>query len=260
MRIVVCVKHVPDAQSDRRFEDGRLVRGEDDVLNELDENAVEAAVSAVEEHCGEVVALTMGPEGCDDVVLRALQMGADRGFAVTDDALAGADVRTTARVLAAAIRRIEAESGGADLVLAGMASGDGMTSMLPAALAATLGRPLLGLAHEVTVEDGERPRVRIRRATDDFDDVLTAEAPLVLTVTDQANEPRYPSFKTMKAARMKPLDEWSLDDLDLTVGEVARGIEVLDVAERVREGRGTIVTDSGDGGERLAEYLLTEGK
>ena len=66
MKIVVCIKHVPDVQSDRRMEDGFLVRGEEDVLNELDENAVEAAVSLVEELGGEVVTLTMGPEDAED--------------------------------------------------------------------------------------------------------------------------------------------------------------------------------------------------
>jgi len=90
MRIVVCIKHVPDVQSERRLEDGRLVRGEEDVLNELDENAVEAAVTLAEEADGEVIALTMGPEDAEDGVRRALQMGADSGVVVADDDLAGA--------------------------------------------------------------------------------------------------------------------------------------------------------------------------
>ena len=92
MKIVVCIKHVPDVQSERRLEGGRLVRGEDDVLNELDENAVEAAVALVEDLGGEVVALTMGPEDAEDGLRRALQMGVDAGVLVTDESLAGADV------------------------------------------------------------------------------------------------------------------------------------------------------------------------
>ena len=84
MKIVVCIKHVPDVQSERRLEGGRLVRGEDDVLNELDENAVEAAVCLAEEADGEVIALTMGPEDSEDGVRRALQMGADSGVVVAD--------------------------------------------------------------------------------------------------------------------------------------------------------------------------------
>ena len=130
MKIVVCVKHVPDVQSERRLEDERLVRGEDDVLNELDENAVEAAVSLVEEHDGEVVALSMGPEDAEEGLRRALQMGADSAVLVSDEALAGSDVVATARVLAAAIEKI----GEVDLVITGMASLDSMSAMLPGAL------------------------------------------------------------------------------------------------------------------------------
>lgn len=262
MRIVVCVKHVPDAQSDRRFEDGHMVRGEDDVLNELDENAIEAAVSLVEERGGEVVAVTMGPQDAEDAVLRALQMGADRGVLVSDERLAGSDAIGTAAVLAAAVRRIGADAP-VDLVVTGMASLDGMTSMLPSALAAQLHLPLLGLAHSMEVSGEEHPVVRIERTADGFDDVLEAPTPAVVSVTDQINEPRYPSFKTMKAARSKPLDEWSLDDLsDFEEGDELdqplSAIQVMDATARTRSGEGVLVTDSGDAGERLARYLLEE--
>ena len=264
MRIVVCVKHVPDAQSDRRFEGGRVVRGEDDVLNELDENAIEAAVSLVEGRGGEVIALTMGPEDAHEAVLRALQMGADAGVLVSDERLAGSDAIGTAAVLAAAIRRIGAGEP-VDLVLTGMASLDAMTSMMPAALAAQLHLPLLGLAHTMEVGEGEHPEVRIQRSADGFEEVLEAPTPVVVSVTDQINEPRYPSFKTMKAARSKPLEEWTLEDLhDFEEGEELdqplSAIQVMDATARTREGRGVLVTDSGDAGERLARYLLDEVK
>ena len=124
----VC-EHVPDMQSERRFEGGRLVRGEDDVLNELDENAIEAAVQLKEseEDAGreaEVVALTMGPEDAEDSLMRALQMGADRAYIVSDEFLEGSDVITTASVLSVAIAKIAQECGPVDLVLTGMASLD----------------------------------------------------------------------------------------------------------------------------------------
>ena len=96
MKIVVCVKQVPDLQSDRSMAGGRLVRGEDDVLNELDEYAVEAAVALAESLGGTVTAVTMGPSDADDALRRALQMGADDALHVADDALAGADVGVTA--------------------------------------------------------------------------------------------------------------------------------------------------------------------
>lgn len=263
---MVCVKHVPDTQSERRIEDGHIVRGEDDVLNELDENAVEAAVQLVEDEGeGEVIALTMGPEDAEDAILRALQMGADRGVLVSDERLAGSDAIGTALVLGAAIRRI-GEDVPVDLVVTGMASLDGMTSMMPAALAAQLHLPFLGLAHamEVTAApEGSAHRVRIRRSADGFEDVLSASTPLVVSVTDQINEPRYPSFKTMKAARSKPVDAWELDDLvDHGLGDdpdrPLSATQVLDAQARTRDTRGILVTDSGDAGERLARYLIDE--
>ena len=186
MRIVVCIKHVPDVQSERRLQDGRLVRGEEDVLNELDENAVEAAVCLAEETDGEVIALTMGPEDSEDGVRRALQMGADSGIVVADDALAGADVVTTARVLAAAIERI----GEVDLIVTGMASLDSLTSMLPGALAAALHLPALTLANRFEVDGGT---VTATRTVGTVREVVSAALPAVVSVTDQANEPRYPS-------------------------------------------------------------------
>ena len=203
MRIVVCVKHVPDMQSERRFEGGRLVRGEDDVLNELDENAIEAAVQLKEseEDAGreaEVVALTMGPEDAEDSLMRALQMGADRAYIVSDEFLEGSDVITTASVLSVAIAKIAEECGPVDLVITGMASLDAMTSMLPAALAAKAHMPLLGLARSLNVEDGV---LTIERAVDGYTETVRAALPAVVSVTDQINEPRYPAFGAMKAAR-----------------------------------------------------------
>lgn len=252
------VKHVPDVQSERRFEEGRLVRGEDDVLNELDENAVEAAVSMIEDHGGEVIALSMGPADAEDALLRALQMGADRALLITDDELENADATTTARLLAAGVRHIEAEHGPVDMVITGMASLDAMTSLVPAGLAAALNLPLLSLAHTVEVPGDAPCDITIQRSIDGMEETLRASTPLVLSVTDQANEPRYPSFKTMKAARSKPMDEVSVADLGVDIHPIT--ITVTDANERTRDGSGTIVTDSGDAGIRLANYIMNEAK
>lgn len=247
MKIVVCIKHVPDAQSERRIEEGRLVRGEEDVLNELDENAVEAAVSLAEDSGGEVVALTMGPEDSEDGVRRALQMGADSGLIIADDELAGADVVTTARVLAAAIERI----GGVDLIITGMASLDGMTSMLPGALAAAVGVPALTLATELEVDGGA---VTIQRTTGTLRETLRAPLPALVSVTDQANEPRYPNFAAMRAAKKKPVDTWDLEDLGLEPRPAA--VRVIDAEQRPARQAGTIRTDAGEAGRELAAWLV----
>ena len=249
MKIVVCIKHVPDVQSERRIEEGRLVRGEEDVLNELDENAVEAAVSLAEDSGGEVVALTMGPEDSEDGVRRALQMGADSGLIIADDELAGADVVTTARVLAAAIERI----GGVDLIVTGMASLDGMTSMLPGALAAAVGVPALTLASSLEVSDAGD--VLVTRAAGAWRESLAAPTPALVSVTDQANEPRYPNFAAMRAARKKPVDTWDLADLGLEPG-AGPAIAVVDSKARPARQAGIIRTDAGAAGRELAAWLV----
>lgn len=258
MRIIVCVKHVPDPQSERRFEDGHLVRGEDDVLNELDENAIEAAVELVEEHGGEAIAVTMGPEDAEDAIMRALQMGADRGVLLSDERLERADAGLTALGLAGVIEKL-AEEAPVDLVITGMASLDAMTSLLPAALATRLNLPLLGLARSIVL-DPENRCVEVERNVDGYDDVLRSPLPALVSVTDQINEPRYPAFAQMRAAHKKPLDSWSLDEIaDTASGSLIearpRVLEVIESVEKERSGPGQIITDSGEGGKRLAEYL-----
>lgn len=258
MKIVVCIKHVPDAQSDRRLEDGVLVRGEDDVLNELDENAVEAAVSLVEELGGEVVALTMGPEDAEDGLRRALQMGADSAVLLSDESLAGSDVVATAKALAAAIRRIggaepgAAGAGDVDLVITGMASLDAMTSMLPGALAAALSLPALTLA--TSVEASDAGDLAVTRAVGTTRESLTAPLPALVSVTDQANEPRYPNFAAMRAAKKKPLDIWTAEDLGLAAAGPA--VSVVEAEARPAREAGIIRTDAGDAGRELAAWLV----
>lgn len=259
MKIVVCVKHVPDLQAERRFTDeGRVDRTQGDgTLNELDENAVEAAVSLVEAHGGEVVVLTVGPADAVDAVRRGLQMGADAAVHVQDEAIEGSDALGTAAVLTAAVRRV-GEDGPVDLVLTGMAALDGLMSVVPTLLAAGLGLPQATLAAELTV-DPEAGTVRVRRELGHVTEVLEAPLPAVVSVTDQANQPRYPSFKGIMAARKKPVTAWSLADLGLdpsTVGHAGARTEVLEATARPPRENRVLLTDEGDAGLRLAAYLV----
>jgi electron transfer flavoprotein beta subunit len=261
MKIVVCVKHVPDIQSERTIgDDGRVVRdGGDGTLNELDENAVEAALVLAETHGGEVVVLTAGPADAVDAVRRGLQMGADEAVHVLDDGLAGSDVFGTTAVLAAAIRLIEQE-GPVDLVVTGMAALDGLTSMLPAALAAELGLAQLTLASAIEVVDGsDGTRVTVRRELDHATEVLSAVTPALVSVTDQANEPRYPNFKGIMAARKKAVTTLTLADLGIepaAVGSSGSRTRVLSATARPARENRVLITDRGDAGRTLAAYLV----
>ena len=255
MKIVVCVKYVPDASGERTFEaDNTTDRTSvDGLLSELDEYAVEEALKIVEASEGEVIALTMGPEQATDAVRKALQMGADSGVHVVDDAIAGSDAPATSLVLAKAIEKI----GDVDLVLTGMASTDGTMSVVPAMLAERLGLPQVTMASELTVDGGS---VTIRRDGDASTETITASLPALVSVTDQINEPRYPSFKGIMAAKKKPLETWGLADLGVDPGDVG-----LDAAWSVVESftarppreAGQVVIDEGDGGAKLAEFLVS---
>ena len=253
MDIVVLVKHVPDATAERALDPADFTTdrvGVDGLLSELDEYAVEEALKIAEATEGEVTVLTVGPEGAAAAVKKALQMGADKGVHV-DDALHGSDAIATSLVLAAALRRI----GGYDLVLAGMASTDGSMSVVPAMLAERLGLPQVTFAAEVTVGDGT---VSIRRDGDTASETVESSLPAVVSVTDQINEPRYPSFKGIMAAKKKPVQTWSLADLGVDPAEVGLGgawTVVDDASKRPARTQGTVITDDGDGGVKLAEFL-----
>jgi electron transfer flavoprotein beta subunit len=259
MKIVVCVKYVPDAQGERTFNasDNTTDRTNvDGLLSELDEYAVEEALKIVEASEGEVVVLTMGPEDAEQAIRKALQMGADSGVHVLDDALHGSDAPATSLVLAKAIEKINAD-GQADLVVTGMASTDGTMSVVPAMLAERLGLPQLTMASEVKLEDGS---VTIRRDGDVSTETITAPVPALVSVTDQINEPRYPSFKGIMAAKKKPVQTYSLADLGVDAGEVgldAAWTKVDSFAQRPPRQQGEIVTDEGDGGQKLVEFLTS---
>jgi len=262
MKIVVCVKHVPDATASRSFDADHTVdrASVDGLLSELDEYAIEEALTIRDgaDGEGEVVALTIGPEQAADAVRKSLQMGADSGVHVVDDGIAGSDSLATSQVLAAAVDRISAASDRVDLVLCGMASTDGTMGVVPAMLAERLGLPAVTYAAEVTIAGDA---VTVRRDSDTATETVEARLPAVVSVTDQINEPRYPSFKGIMAAKKKPVETWSLSDLGVDpaqVGLSAASSVVVSTEARPPRSAGTVVTDEGDGGTALADYLASQ--
>ena len=258
MNIVVCVKYVPDATADRHFESDNTVDrvGVDGLLSELDEYAVEQALQIKEKQGDDttVTVLTVGPDQATDAIRKALQMGADKGVHVLDDAIAGSDALATSLVLAEAVKKTEH-----DLVVCGMASTDGSMGVVPAMLAERLGVPAVTLGSEVTVEGGT---VTIRRDGDTATETIEGTLPLVLSVTDQSGEARYPSFKGIMAAKKKPLETWSLADLGLEpalVGLSAAWSTVEGTEARPPRTAGEVVTDEdGSGATALVEFLASK--
>ncbi|MDF9715558.1 electron transfer flavoprotein subunit beta/FixA family protein [Nocardioides sp. ChNu-153] len=263
MNIIVCVKHVPDATADRKFESDNTVdrEGVDGLLSELDEYAVEQALQLREKRDGEditITALTVGPAKAVDAVRKALQMGADKGVHVSDDAIAGSDYVGTSLVLAKAVEKLGAESK-VDLVVFGMASTDGSGGVVPAMVAERLGLPQVTLA---SVVETQGDQVRIKRDGDTATEVVGATLPIVLSVTDQSGEARYPSFKGIMAAKKKPLETLTLADIGVEsseVGAAAAWTAVEDTTARPPRTAGEIVTDEdGSGAEALAGFLASK--
>jgi electron transfer flavoprotein beta subunit len=257
MNIVVCVKQVPDTWSEKKLssEDNTLDRGATDpVMNEMDEYAVEEALRIRETYGGEVTVLSMGPDATKETIRKALSMGVDKAIHVLDDALHGSDALATSRVLAAALARVE----GADLVVLGSESSDARMSVVPAMLAERLGMPQLTFAKEVTVDGGS---VTIKRLTDEGYQVVEASLPAVVSVVEKINEPRYPSFKGIMAAKKKPVDTTSLADLGIESADVGldgswSSVESFQTAPPRQAG--TVVKDEGEGAAKLADFLATK--
>lgn len=256
MKIAVLIKYVPEATATWRFADDRTLDREsvDGRLSELDEYAVEQAVRLVEAGAAtEISYLTMGPSRAVDAVRKALAMGGDRAVHVLDDALHGSDAAGTSLVLAAALRRMEA-----DLVLCGMASTDAEMAVLPVMVADRLNLPAVVNATTLRV-DGDA--VAVERDTDGGTEEVVAPLPALVSVTDRSGDARYPSFKGIVAAKRKPVTTWSLADLEVPadrVGAAGAATEVRAVSPRPPRAAGTVVTDEGDAAVRLADFLAAE--
>ncbi len=260
MKIVVCVKQVPDSWAEKKLNpaDNTLDRDAvDAVVNELDEFAIEEALQIQERLGGAdnctVTVLSVGPDKAIESVRKGLQMGADDGVHVVDEAMHGSDAVATSAVLAAAIDKLQP-----DIVLMGSESTDARMSVVPAMVAERTGRPQLTFAGKVDL-DGET--VRVQRMTDYGYDVVEAKLPALVSVIEKINEPRYPSFKGIMAAKKKPVETLTLADLGVDTATVGLGgswSAVDDFAARPPRAAGTVVTDEGDGGTKLAEFLSTQ--
>lgn len=256
MQIVVLVKPVPDpaAAAERLGPDGRLDRAASPaVVNGNDEYALEAALKLVEAHGGDVTVLSMAAASGPETMRKALAMGAHRGVHVTDEALAGSDVVSTARVLAAALRELQF-----DLALAGVDTSDGLGGVVPAAVAAHLKLPYLSAAAKIEPNPAAG-RVRVRRLSGSGYDLLEAAMPALIACTQVLGEPRYPSLKGIMAARSKEVSTRSLADLGLADGSVGGAVSTtrfIDSRKPPPRGATEVVRGPAEAGaKRIVELL-----
>jgi electron transfer flavoprotein beta subunit len=256
MKIAVCVKQVPDSWAEKKMVNGRLDRESvDAVLNDLDEYAVEEALKIAEAHGGNegegaahsVTVISMGPERATEAVRKALSMGANGAILISDPALAGSDALTTSKVLAQVI-----SAGGYDLVICGTESTDARMSVVPAMLSARLGWAQMTFASEVSVNPSAST-ISITRVTEAGVDKIEATLPAIVSVVEKINEPRYPSFKGIMAAKKKTID--TKDVAAVGVSLDSAWSVVNDATPRPPRAAGQKVTDEGNGGTALVAFL-----
>jgi len=210
LKIIACIKQVPDSEAKVKAEDGQITWGESPlVINPFDEYAVEGALLTKEANDGSTVtALCIGPESAKDALKHALAMGADEAILVSDPALNEIDQVAAARVLATAIHKI----GDAEMIVFGRQTLDNGSGLTTAQVARVLGLPLLGLAGQIKVENGS---VTIDRVVEEGRVTVSAKMPVVLSVVQSIGEPRYPSFMGIRKASKANIPIWSLADLGI---------------------------------------------
>jgi electron transfer flavoprotein beta subunit len=245
MKIAVCVKQVPEGNKRLDPATKRLDRSGEGALNAFDAHAVEEALR-VKDHSGEgeVVLVSMGPAKAADALRKALAMGADRAVLVSDDGAAGADLVGTSRVLAAALEREQP-----DLVLFGQQAADADGAVLWSAVAERLRRPVISQVAELTVADG---KARGKRQTEFGYDVIEAQLPAVVAVSDAINEPRYPSLKGIMGAKSKPQETVTLSELGVEAGAKT---EVLELSDPPPRGETKKIEDDGNAAAQIVEFL-----
>jgi electron transfer flavoprotein beta subunit len=259
--IVVLIKQVPDTWSERKLTDGDFTldrEAADAVLDEINERAVEEAL-LIKEQGGEgaestVTVLTAGPERATEAIRKALSMGADKAVHLKDDGMHGSDVVQTGWALAKALGTIE----GTELVIAGEEATDGVGGAVPAIIAEYLGLPQLTHVRKLTLEGG---KLTAERETEDGVFTLEASLPAVVSVSEKINEPRFPSFKGIMAAKKKEVTVLTLAEIGVEADEVGldnAGSTVTASTPKPPKTAGEKVADEGEGGTKIADYLIAQ--
>ncbi len=249
MNVIVCVKQIPDPALSGELDpstntlkrDGKLI------LDESDSYGVEMALQLVTAAGGgEVSLVSMAPNDETSGLRTALAMGAAKAVLVSDPSLAGADALTTAKVLAAASKKL----GDVDLIIAGTESSDGYTGTVPEQLAEVLGLPSITFAKSIEIADGT---LKVARQTEAGYDEVTCALPAVVSVTAGVVEPRYPSFKGIMAAKSKPVDTVTAGDLGIE--SVSWAQQITSVEDAPAREAGEVIEDDGETFNKIVEFL-----
>jgi electron transfer flavoprotein beta subunit len=247
LKIVVCIKQVPDSAARVVAQDGQVSWGDAPlVMNPWDEYAVEAALQQKEALGGDVTVVSVGGESAKEALKSALAMGCGEAILVSDPALEGADSQATAQVLAAAIRKVD----GVDAAFFGRQAIDGDMGVTAAQTARLLAWPVISLVAVIHSMDGGV--VRAERSVEEGRQVVESKLPAVVSVNKDIGEPRYPSFMGIRKASRATIPTWSLADLGISAPKsVAHWPDMINPPAR------EITTEiiSGESPQQVAEKL-----
>ncbi|MGN0471980.1 MAG: electron transfer flavoprotein subunit beta/FixA family protein [Lachnospiraceae bacterium] len=252
MKIIVCIKQVPDTKGGVKFNpDGTLDRGAMlTIMNPDDKAGLEAALRLKDQYGAEVTVLTMGLPKAADVLREAIAMGADKGILVTDRVLGGADTWATSTTIAGAIRNLEY-----DLIITGRQAIDGDTAQVGPQIAEHLGIPVISYAQDIKV-DGSK--VIVQRQYDDRYHVLEAQMPCLVTALAELNDPRYMTPGGIFDACAAEITTWGRADLkdveDGNLGLNGSPTKIAKASDKVRKGAGEKVTP--DSPDEAVSYIV----
>lgn len=209
MKIIACIKQVPDSEAKVTAAGGEISWGEAPlVINPFDEYAVEGALLQKEASGGTVTAVCIGPEAAKEALKHALAMGADNAILISDPMLASLDTQGAARVLASAINKV----GGVDMVMFGRQTLDDGSGLTAAQTARVLGWPMLGFVGHIKIDGGN---LEVSRVIEEGRQNVKSAMPAVLSIVQSIGEPRYPSFMGIRKASKAEIPTWKLADLSI---------------------------------------------
>ncbi len=254
MKIVVCIKQVPDTKGGVQFNpDGTLNRAAMlTIMNPDDKAGLEAALRIKDKFGAEVTALTMGLPKAEEVLREAMAMGADNGILVTDRVLGGADTWATSSTIAGALRNIDY-----DIIITGRQAIDGDTAQVGPQIAEHLGIPVISYAEDIKV-DGDS--VVVKRQFDDRYHMLKAKMPVLITALLELNDPRYMTPGGIFDAYKKDITVWGRADLkdvdDSDIGLSGSPTKIAKASDKVRKGAGEKVAL--DTPQESADYIIAK--
>ena len=256
MKIVVCVKQVPDTAAKVVVEDGQVTWGDSPlVINPWDEYAVETALLQQEEHGGDVTVVSAGGEDAKEALKHALAMGCGNAILISEPGLEKADSLLTAQILAATIEKI----GDVDAAFFGRQAIDGDVGVTAAQTARVLGWPSLTLVSAISELDPGNKSVQVERSVEEGRQIVNGKLPAVISVVKDIGEPRYPSFMGIRKASRAEIPIWGMSDIGVDLSE-----PVVTWPELTNPPKQEIVTEMVAGGspqetaESLADKILEE--